>query len=296
MKSSVRYVSAIALLAIIALLVVQVGVIGDVDSHVNTTTVVLTVLALVLGFAVAAPQSVKEVIDRMTSLKLPGGIEIGLQAATRAERIQAQMPRSTDDVKTTTRPRSGGPRSEYHAVQAKLQERLRFTRDAIFDLPRDRDYKQIVEHINGEKLLETDELHLVYDILGRLESDVEKLPPQLLEEYLDASWRFSVRFGTLVFERLVRKRLTETDWFLMDFQQARSHRPDFLAYRRGVFLFIASRVEPAKTLDVRKRLMSNSLPFGAAPVVVVPDSRPFEPDDSYAAVPVVTLQKLLERD
>jgi len=122
---------------------------------------------------------------------------------------------------------------------------------------------------------------------------VEKMPEQARGDYLDAGWQFSVRLGTLVFERLARRRLTENGWSLLDFEQARSHRSDFLAYRNGKWRLLAVRVQPSKSKAVRKRLQRGGFPFDAIATLVVPDERPFTPDDDYASVPVLTLEELL---
>jgi hypothetical protein len=287
--------SFLALIVVLTILAFQVGWVGSVDENVNGTTIALVAIATVLAFAVVAPRSVKEVLDRITSLKLPGGIEIGLQAVNRAERIQALMPRVAegDGVRTEERPRGGGALREYQAVRSKLRERLRFIRDAILNLDHDLTYEQIVEEIEGLRLLEVEERQVVYDVLGRLESDLDKLSDEVRGEYLDATWHFSSRFATLVFERLVRRNLTGHGWFLLDFEQARLHRPDFLGYSHGSWHLFATRVEPPKTLATRRRLSRQSLPFDAEPIVIVPDTRPYQPDDEYAHIRIVTLSAFL---
>lgn len=295
MTPPVRNVTIAALLAVLALLAAQVSGIGGLDPSIDVTTLALLLLALVLGFAIVAPGPVTGGLERITTFKLPGLVEIGLQAANRAERIQAQLPPAVDEVETLPRPRGGGPQQEYEAVRETLQERLRFSRVSLLDLPPTQDYEQIVQSIEERRLLEEDELHLVRDVLGNLEEEVGKLPPRLQEEYLDTSWRFAVRFGTLVFERLVRRRMTDAGWFIIDFDQARSHRPDFLAFRGGVWLLIAARLPLAEGDGTRQRLAALESPFEAKAVVVCPDSEPpvAATDGDPAGVAVIPLADAL---
>ena len=44
-------------------------------------------------------------------------------------------PDNPDDVKASPRSRDGDSTAQYDVVRGKLQERLRFIRDAILDLP-----------------------------------------------------------------------------------------------------------------------------------------------------------------
>lgn len=275
---------------VLAVLVIQMFGLGPLDPAVNVITFALLLLLLTLLFSMVAPNAVKGVIERIETFKLTGVLEIGLQAASRAERVQANLPEAADEVEVSKRPR--GERSvEYEGVRVKLQDRLRFVQEALFGLPATEDYERIVSHVEERRLLEPDELHLVRDILNGLEKEVGKLPERLQEEYLDAGWRFSVRFATLTFERMVRRAMTEANWFILDFDQARSHRPDFLAYRDDVWLLIAARVQTNKLGGTRQRFSNLKPPFGAKPLVVTPDSREFEaePADKYPGVGVLTL-------
>jgi hypothetical protein len=265
----------------------------------------MLLIALVLFFTTVSPRATRAFFERMTTLKLPGGVEIGLEAVNRAERVQGglsesyeDLPTPMDDVKVRQRPLEGGARQQYQAVRDTLEARLRFVHTVVFGfkMSKERNYPLILKHIDEEHLLKTDESALVRDLLGRAEDEVEKLPFELRNEFLHASWRFVVRFATLTHERLVRKRLTESGWALIDFEQHRKHRPDFLAYRDKVWLLVAARVEPGKAEDTRERLSRQPPPFEAIPVVVIPDKSSFDPDDKYPGVDVVQLGPLLERD
>jgi hypothetical protein len=83
---------------------------------------------------------------------------------------------------------------------------------------------------------------------------------------------------------------------LIDFEQDRKHRPDFLAYRENVWLLVAARVEPSKLEGTRQRLSQGPPPFKAKPVIVIPDEESFVPDDKYPPVEVVRLRELVKRD
>jgi hypothetical protein len=296
----VRGMTLLALLVVVAAIGARLEDVSGVADNIDATTLVLLFIAIVLGYALVAPRSVKEIFDRITTLKLPGGVEIGLQAADRVARIEAQIPivaagGGADEVETTPLPRDGEVRGQCEAVQDRLQERLRFVNRVILEYPEDTNYKRIVRRIEEERLLADDELEVVHDILNGLKENLYSLPPLVRDEYLEASWRFSTRFATLTFERLVRRKLTESGSFLLDFAQAKSHRPDFLAFRGGHWLLIAARVEPGNTRQTRRRLSRQELPFDATPLLVLPDKRPYEHEegDEYP-VPSKTLSQLLD--
>ncbi len=264
----------------------------------------LVLIALLLFFVTFAPDSVESLLERMTSLKLPGGIELGLQAASRAEQVQQgvsssieDLPDEMDDVTVRQRPLEGNSHQQFEAVRDTLQARLRFVHTVVFGDPQRKEgnYPDILKKIEEERLLRPSEMGLLRDLLGRAEDEVERLPHELLSEFLDASWKFAVRFATLTHERLVRKRLAETGWALMDFEQNRKHRRDFLAYREQTWLLVAARVEPGALEETRRRLEETPPPFEALPVVVLPDKRQLPPDDQFPRVDVMTLGELLGR-
>ena len=293
---------AFALLVTVALAVAHLTAWHDFDENVDATTVVLLAIGIGLLFAVIAPHATRIFFERMTSLKLPGGVEIGLQAVERAERVQGGLFESiedlsspTDDVSVEGRPLEGGTSRQFEAVRETLEARLRFVHTVVLNQPtaKEGDYPKVLAMIEAEGLLRHDEAALVRDLLGRAEDDIKGLPFELRTEFLDASWRFAVRFATLAHERLVRRRLAHQGWVLLDFEQDRSHRPDFLAHREGVWFLVAARVQPNKLFDTRRRLARCSPPFGAKPVIVIPDRRSFAADGRFGGVEVIKLGALL---
>jgi hypothetical protein len=281
--------TGLALAAVVVVLVVQIIGVGDFNDNVNGFTLGLLLLAIVLGFALVAPAAVKTVLDRVATFKF-GGVEIGLQAAERLDLLQTPLAGDDDQLNprdnvgpSEERPRGGGPTREYLAVQEKLQERLEFVRDVILVFDKKLSHVQVVEKIFCKKLIGHLELRVLYDLLGRAEEGVERLPDANLDQYLDRAWRFSTRFGTLIFERDARKKLVEEGWFLLEFEQGRDHRPDFLAYKQlegqgeepsdGDWLVLATRVVPTENKSTITRLQKQRPPFGARCVVVVPDKR-----------------------
>jgi hypothetical protein len=300
MKPPVKRVTVAALIAVFVLLVVQVV---SHDGAVDTTALGLVLLALALAYTLAAPKQVALIVGRIQGLKFGGVLEVTMRAAERAEEIESRtsdapddIPTSDDDVTTSQRPGAGGAVSQYREVREKLEGRLRFIRDVILEMPADSRPEQVVEAIEARGLLPRDERELVRDILDRLEDEVEKMPERPRDEYLDASWHFSVRFGTLVFERLAHKELANAGWFLFHFTQARSHRPDVLAYRDGEWRLIATRIQPSATGAVRKRLHRlEHPPMDAITTLVMPEKRRFEPKDKYVPPEVLTLSDLTKK-
>lgn len=294
-RAFIRFVTVAALAVVLAVLVLQVAGVGDTNDNVNGFTVSLLLMVIVLGFAVAAPTAVKEVLDRVTTFKF-GGVELGLQAAERLDLLQTPLagdddaltPR--DDVRPSeVRPRGGGAVREFVAVQEKLKDRLRYVRDVVLMLDKELAEKltevQVVEKVDEQGLVGHLELRVLYDLLGRAEQGIERLPEGDRDRYLNRAWRFATRLGTLIFEREARKQLIDRGWFLLDFEQSRKHRPDFLAYKQtrsqskgegpttGSWLLIATRVEPGQATETIERLQGERPPFNARRVVVVPDRR-----------------------
>jgi hypothetical protein len=274
-----RHVTVAFLILVLAVLALKLGGFDNLDDNVDVTSVILIALAIVLGFAALAPEEAREVINRITSLKF-GNFEIGLQAAVRVERVQSRVAELIEDVNgdddvqaSTPRPVGGSAAEEFDAVRAKLTERLRYIRDVILELKPDSNSIQVVDAIAAERLLVPDESQVVRDLLGDAKDEVDRLRGDVREKYLEGAWRFASRFGTLVFERRVRKEMVEKNWFLLDFNQTRNHRPDFLAYRDEKWLLVATRVEPGLAEDTRKRLAAQTVPFGAVPAIIHPDKR-----------------------
>lgn len=262
-----RIVAWAAAIAATVVLVAQLT--GEVT--VDSTSLALMLVALLLIYAAVAPSSARELLDRINLLKLPGGIEVQMQATARAERVLTRMPEAADAVTVRPRKRGGGAGAEYDRVRAKLEERLQKS-GRYFGLGVKAPVGKVVKKIESKDLLSEDELHLIRDLLGDLEDEVGRMPVKVREEYLDSGWKFAKRFRTLVFERLLRKELARNNWVLIDFDQSRHHRPDFFAFKGDVALLIAARVVPESTLPTRERLHKLQPPFGATAIVVVPDT------------------------
>jgi hypothetical protein len=300
-----RIAAGTALLVIAVLIVAQLSGWQDLDEKLDAMTVVLLLAALVLLFATVAPSSTREFFERMTTLKLPGGVEIGLQAVGRAQRVQGalcesseDLPPDEDDVQVKQRPLEGGTRRQFEAVRHILEERLKFVHTVVFGLDpsQEANYPQTLRRIEDENLLKPEELALVRDLLGRAEDEIALLPFELRTDFLDVSWRFALRFATLTHERLVRKSLVKTGWVLFDFEQKRSHRPEFLAYRANDWHLVAARVEPGKLGPTRTRLAEAQPPFEAKPLIVIPDKQDFESEGEDPGADVVELSQLLDPD
>jgi len=285
----------------LALLALKLSGLCDFETTIDTAALGLAVLASVVLMGIAAPQTFQQLLDRLESVKTPVG-ELGFESLARAERAQVQLPvkpdpiEHTDEVQVSARRGGGTPLEELQEVRDKLHERLRFVRDAILDLDANLSYAQVIDKVRVEDLLKPEEFGLVQDIDSKIGSEVEEWPQEVRTEFLDASWKFAIRFGTLIFERLTRKRLKEAGWFVADFEQDPGHRPDFLCYRDGVWLQVAARVQPNRMIGTRRRLTNETAPFDPLPVIVIPNSQDFEPDEKFEKVDVVQLRPLLERE
>jgi hypothetical protein len=303
-----RLTAGVAFLVAVGLLVAQLSGWPNLEGEVDAVTLGLLLLALVLLFATLAPTQTLSFFERITSLKLPG-VEVGLTAVSRAEQVQGRLsqsledisteglPKAVDDVKVQKRPSEGNTRQQFEVVQKTIKARLRFVHTVVFGKRKEteRNYQLTLERLRTKGLLRGDEVALVQDLLGRAESEVEQLPIELRNEFLDAAWQFAVRFATLTHERLVRKKLVDQGWILLDFEQNRGHRPDFLAYRDDLWRLVAARVEPGKLKETRRRLSEAAPPFDAHSVIVIPDRRnPPEDNGGYGEVEVLRLTPFLD--
>jgi hypothetical protein len=300
----IRIAASAALLVTAGLVAAQLFGWLHAGDNLNGTTLGLLLIVLASLIVATAPAATRAFLERLTTVKLPGGLEIGLQAVNRAERVQGGLSesfedplRASDDVTVKQRrPLEGDARQQFQAVQRVLQARLRFVHTVVLGLPRstESDYPQVLREIDDEHLLNTDESALVRDLLGRAENQVEKLEYDVRNGFLDAAWQFAVRFASLSHERLVRQRLAKRGCVLMDLEQDRAHRPDFLAYRNEAWLMVAARVLPGNLDGTRKRLNQTPPPFDAVPVIAIPDKKSFTPDGKYSRVKVCQLTQLTE--
>lgn len=280
---------------VLALLGLKLAGVDGFEDNVDATALVMLGLAIVLGFIAVAPGEARDILSRLTTLKV-GGVEIGLQAAERLERVDLRVADVLDDVRALTpRPAGGSAVEEFDAVGDMLRQRLDFVRDEILELKHSRSTLETVDAIRKRRLLKPDEEQVVSDLLGNAKKDVVRLTGDVRKRYLDGAWRFASRFATLVLERRVRKAMVRKRWLLLDFDQARTHRPDFLAFRAGIWLLVATRVEPNQTKATRKRLSEQTAPHDAHKVIVYPNKRAVEAlkvKNAYADVKLVPFSKI----
>jgi hypothetical protein len=243
---------------VLALLGLKRAGVGGFEDNLDATALVMLGLAILLGFIALEPGEAKDILGRLTTLKV-GGVEIGLQAAERLERVELRTADLFDDDVEAVKPRpiGGSAAEEFDVVSEKLRERLEIVRDEILGLRHSRTTLETVDVIKKRRLLNPDE-------------------EQVVSDHLDGAWRFASRFATLILERRVRKAMVSKKWLLLDFDQARSHRPDFLAFRNGVWLLVATRRKPGNTEKVRKRLSEQTVPHKAHKLVVYPNKHAAE--------------------
>ncbi len=299
-----RFAAVTALAATVFLLVGGLTGWFDLDKQIKATTLILFGASILLLYSAINPAGTGRFLQRITSVKLPGGLEVGLQELDRAERVQDRIPEgavedipaSEDEVGVGERPRDGGFDQQFAAVREMLKTRLRFVNRVVLQEPEERRfYNLIVERIAAAMLLKSDEMSLVRGVLGSTEDRLKELSSPVRDEYMDASWAFFVRLGTLCFVRLVHRRLAEDGWIHLEFDQKKSHRADALSYRDGIWLLLAARVEPGQLSTTIQRLNNASPPFGAIPVVAIPDMREYPADTKPPAVEVLTLGELRGR-
>jgi hypothetical protein len=300
-RTGARVVSILLLLLVLILLAVQVVGLVGLDKHVNVTTLILLGAAIILGYVTYSPDEVRAVLNRISSLRL-GAFELAMQAATRVERVESRLAAQVDVANLKdevqaweSRPTGNGTKREFRAVRKTLEHRLGFVRSKVLVLNDGLSSEEVVHEISETGLLEHDELLVTYGILDDIESELERLTEEVRNRYLEGAWRFAARFGSLVFERQVRRSMLKAGWFLTDFPQLRDHRPDFLAFRDGTWLLIAARVKPDATEETRARLLRQTLPVDARRVVVAPDTLcPFEVEDAFAAASIISLKEALK--
>ena len=289
MRTPAEVIAAIVAIVVLVVLILQLF---DVVQP-NGTSIGLIVIFGLIGVALVSPEAVSDLADRIRTVKV-GSVQVDMAALKRAERTEARTPPSDDDVKVSPRPRGGTPAAELTEVREKLKERLRFVRDALLELPEDVGYLTVVSHLHDEGLLEADERELIHDIFGGLEGEISDWAAPLRKEYLDATWRYAVRLGTTIFERIARRALEEAGWFIAGFEQSRDHRPDYLAFHGEECVQWAARVQPSKLGGTRQRLSRETAEPADRAVVIIPNSRKPKADGKYESVDVVRLEDFLE--
>lgn len=261
------------------------------------TTLGLFVLAAALGFAALAPGRTIKGLRRVTNFKV-GGVELGLAEIKRADRVRP--PQEDDGVRAEPRPRSKG----YEACVERLRNRLNRIRTMLALDARKNDYEGIAGELRVRGLLTRDEETFVVD-LQRYDPISDDWSTAVEEEFLDDTWAFATRFRALIWDRHVRQQLEEKGWFVADYAQKRGHRPDFLAYRDGIWVLIAARVgsledDKPDNLDKPAERLSKyekGLPISAR-AVIVPSLKGAEftadlPEAARRDVRLVTLDRFL---
>lgn len=274
--------AAAALLGTLALLVLQL-----IQGPPNGTTLVLAAAIAALLFGLLAPAELNRFFQRMTNLKVAGVLEIGLEKVIRAETVRPPGDESDQNFAR----REG---QDYEAVVKELKTKMRFVH-AITHMhdrvPREDEYRQIAFVLAADGLLHDDEPQFVLDQISGRDLGVDALPAKPKEEFLDAAWSFAARFGFVLWDRFVRSELIKHDWVVADFPQPKGHRPDFLAYRDGMWALMSARVgevgHPFSYPWVRDRLEATdpAVPI-AGRCIVVPALHPEVPQRERLATVV----------
>lgn len=264
--------AALAVLALL-LIVVTIQLIAK-DGVADLTTLALSVLASILVFALLAPRQTGRAITRITSFKV-AGVELGLQTVTSAERVEP--PGVEGDGFVVNREDRG-----YGEIVEEIRRKLRFVwnitglRNEVAD---NRAYHEIAWRLRAEGLLDDAELNVIMDLISERDYALSGLPSEAQDDFLDAAWAFATRFGSMVWDRYVRRELKRTGWLVLDFAQAPGHRPDFLAHWNGKWVLVAPRVGGSKKVShfpsTRKRLVRYvfSLPIAGRCIAIPPQRK-----------------------
>lgn len=277
------------LAVVTALIVLRLASVEEADA----TTLGLVVVAVLLLLALGDPDETKKVLRRLSRISV-AGVELGFSESERAERVERRLPAEQDEVEIEPRPKTGHRAGDYLKVRETLQKRLRFIRDVMFAGQFAPDYTDVVDVLRQRDLLDEDEVHLAYDLLGE---DIAGWPDETRVGFLDGAWPFSYRLAASVWDRLVRQQLLENDWYIADFKQKGRHRPDFRATRTGEKpALIAARVARGKDIKLEKsrRRLAKAVD-GVIPVVIVPEKNDYDPDAKYPEVEVLPLKDFLSR-
>jgi hypothetical protein len=253
-----------------ALIVVQLL---NKEGKADTTTLGLLLIGVILLFAAIAPAQAADAIGRITKLKL-GAVELGLKEIKRAERVRP-VPGEEDGV-SAARPSHCG----YAEIVEKLQGRLRFVRQILEfteEVKEEDDYHGIASWLREHGLLQQDEEAFVLDLLDGTGADLPEWEAATRKDFLDAAFAFSVRFGPKIWDRWVRRGLTDSGWFVAGYEQDKGHRPDFLAFRGGLGAVMTARVAGDQTINIEQagpRLLSfEPRTLVDSRVIVIPDIR-----------------------
>ncbi len=234
LRNAAVFAAAGGLAGIVVLIVLQLRANGN---EPDSTTAVLAVLALPLLFTVLAPRETGKALRRVTSFKL-AGVEVGLEEIKRAA-VAAPVPGEEDGVRTE-RPTGFG----IERISERLRSRLRSSRRllGLREVATADDFPAILAALRERGVLDLTEERLALDLLKGRKIDTSGWSAATEEEFLDAAYRFSQRFRSMVWAREVRNTLEASGWFVVDFRQKVGHRPDLLACHGDRWALLAPRV------------------------------------------------------
>jgi hypothetical protein len=246
---SIKTEISVGVLATVVLLGAVGLIVWQLVNHANpdATTVGAFLMAVAATLAIAFPKSFISLGRRISHVNA-FGITLELQVEE-AKKVIAQFENKEDEVEVKPPSWPAGNRRAMAMVADKLRKRLRFASEAVLGARKGVPEELIVANLGNECLLPLDEVTLCRDLLGDFYKRLDELDSEERKGFLDSSWEFAARFGTRVFDRQVRRDLTENGWKIGSFDQGKRHRPDFVAVRAGVSALIAARVaSPRRTL------------------------------------------------
>jgi len=296
---TLRACAAAGLVIVAVLLVLQAIYLGDKGKlHPDATSLTLLVIGGALITAIFAPKAVMAALGQTESLEF-FGVKV-VRHIDAAERATRDLPDAADElrdgVKTSERPRTGSVEGDLEQVAEVMRKRLRFVRDAILHDPSDIGEGVMVVRLAELGLLNDDEVDLITFVFGDAREELPEWSTDKRDRLLDYAWRLGTRFATTVFDRHVRRRLRDNDWFICDYDQPLGHRPDFLVNHATTWAVLAARVgAPASTVDTtRKRLASIEVPTGVTGrAVVIPDREEGAQERLEGPVAVIKLKRLI---
>lgn len=241
--------------------------------EVDGAVIALVALAMLATVAIVMPEQVGRVARNVSGFNIGGIVEVAFREEKRAQQVLQRLPVQKDEVEVGSRRRSDDPVEEVLIVRDKLEQLLRFARDALFHLPADTQaYDDVLRHLRDRGLLDRDEVAVCFYLLG---DSVPSWPEANRREFLDAAWAFAVRLGTETWDRWARQQLAKQGIAVTDVPPSSpKHRADF-AVDAGAAgrLIVAARVaQPIGSIDkVRQRWAEED--SDQAHILVVPDNR-----------------------
>lgn len=266
LKNAARFAAAIALAAVIYLIDLQLE-----KKSPDSTTLALVGLGTALLFGVLAPSATGALLKRMTSFKVAGVIEVGMDTA-----VLAEIVRPPDGEGDGIQSKRNG--RDYDDIVKRLKTRMRFVymiTDLSERIESKRSYDEIAHALAADHLLSSEEARFVLDLLSGRDWGLAELPSKAKEEFLDSAWSFADRFHFGVWDRYLRRDLMKRGWMVSDYPQSPGHRRDFLASWNGGRVLMAARVgrpeDPWEYPVTRNRLAKKKMdPPIAGRCIVIP--------------------------